>query len=341
MARKRRKKDEDEDPDDLLSEDFEDAPIVEDEDEDAEEEVEEEEVLEIDNMLAMGGATSEYVNFKPAGGVKPAVAYDAPAWLAALTDVYLAVCLDRDDADAFARARCPNMIAHVAWARRSTRVEGARARVLFSRALLAPDMQRTIGNLVGIAAASRADAEALWASEPYTAAGLFAGGGGGAAQLLYAWPRNDHTELNYDLRAYPYAIVAMDANGALPTRRATRPAHLAYLTSLGCVVGAAPLLPLGARGGGGAAGDPVGSVVFVNAESAEAARAIADADPYAAAGVFESVRVYALCDIDVEGTSQARPQTVDPVRDILEREGLTTKDDYPEAYEDAPDLIDV
>jgi uncharacterized protein len=273
----------------------------------------------------------DHVNWRPAGGILPATDYLPPAWEAQLTEVFLAVCYDKADETAFSALRCPNMIQHVAWARRSTRIPDSRARVLFSRALLSEDMSKTTGSLVGIAAVGRADAEALLASEPYAAAGLF------SSSTLYSWPRNPDEELNYDLRAFPHAVVAMDKPGVGELRAATRAAHLEYLASLEAVVGAAPLIPAAAAGD--APAKPVGSALFLNAPTVEAAQEAVANDPYNLAGVFESVKVWRIGDIDVDGVSVAKVLHKDPVRDILEKEGLTTADDYPILYEEAPSLM--
>lgn len=79
-----------------------------------------------------------------------------------------------------------------------------------------------------------------------------------------------------------FAITCTDKPGALELRMATRPAHLEHLkaneTSL-VLVG--PLLD--------AEGKPAGSLLVVEADDRAAAEAFASADPYAKAGLFESV----------------------------------------------------
>lgn len=82
-----------------------------------------------------------------------------------------------------------------------------------------------------------------------------------------------------------YALICSDKADGLAVRQANRPDHLDYLTSLGSTVKAAG--PFMSEDGE----RPVGSLVIVEAESEGAARAIADADPYAKAGLFERVDV--------------------------------------------------
>ena len=81
-----------------------------------------------------------------------------------------------------------------------------------------------------------------------------------------------------------YAIVAIDAPGKAPLRAETRPRHLDHLRAIGdAIVMAGPLLD--------EAGGAIGSLVIATFNDLAAARAFADADPYAQAGVFANVRV--------------------------------------------------
>lgn len=82
-----------------------------------------------------------------------------------------------------------------------------------------------------------------------------------------------------------YAIICTDKSDGLPLRQANRPDHLDYLKSLGDAVKAGG--PFMSEDGE----RPVGSLVVVEAENESAARAIADADPYAKAGVFANVDI--------------------------------------------------
>ncbi|HUH50431.1 MAG TPA: YciI-like protein [Mycoplana sp.] len=85
-----------------------------------------------------------------------------------------------------------------------------------------------------------------------------------------------------------FAFLCTDKPGALQVRLDTRPEHLAYLNTLneeGKLAFAGPFL--------GDDGKPNGSLVVVKAETIEAARALAEADPYAKAGLFANVEVKA------------------------------------------------
>ena len=83
-----------------------------------------------------------------------------------------------------------------------------------------------------------------------------------------------------------FALLCKDKPGHLNVRMETRPTHVEYLNKLnaeGTLKMAGPFLD--------ADGKPNGSLVVVKAENAEAAKAIADADPYTKAGLFESVEI--------------------------------------------------
>ena len=77
------------------------------------------------------------------------------------------------------------------------------------------------------------------------------------------------------------ALIARDKAGALETRKANREAHLAYIDATGVVDQAGPLLD--------ETDQMIGSLVILNVADMAAARDWADNDPYAKAGLFESV----------------------------------------------------
>jgi uncharacterized protein YciI len=83
-----------------------------------------------------------------------------------------------------------------------------------------------------------------------------------------------------------FVIHCLDKPGALPTRRATREAHLAYIRGTGVVRLAGPLHD--------EAGEMAGSLLIVEVPDLAAAQAFNAADPYVAAGVFESVDIRAI-----------------------------------------------
>ncbi len=81
-----------------------------------------------------------------------------------------------------------------------------------------------------------------------------------------------------------YAMIAKDAPDALQKRLDTRPVHLEHLNGLGKkLVFAGALLNTDEQ--------PEGSIVVFQAETLEEAQAMADADPFVAAGVFASYEV--------------------------------------------------
>ena len=77
------------------------------------------------------------------------------------------------------------------------------------------------------------------------------------------------------------ALTALDRPGALQIRKDTRQAHLDYIASTGVVAQAGPLLD--------DAGEMSGSLIILDVADMEDAQAWADGDPYAKAGLFQSV----------------------------------------------------
>ncbi len=81
-----------------------------------------------------------------------------------------------------------------------------------------------------------------------------------------------------------FALICTDRPGALDTRLAHRPAHLAYLESrVSELVQAGALLDL--------QGKPCGSLLVIDVADRGAAEAFAEADPYTGAGVFEATLI--------------------------------------------------
>ena len=82
-----------------------------------------------------------------------------------------------------------------------------------------------------------------------------------------------------------YAIICTDKADGLELRMSTRPDHLAFLDGLGdALKGAGPFLSEDDD-------TPNGSLLVLEAASADEARQIAARDPYAQAGLFETVEV--------------------------------------------------
>ena len=83
-----------------------------------------------------------------------------------------------------------------------------------------------------------------------------------------------------------FALICTDKPQSLDLRLATRAAHLAYLQTYAAkITQAGPLLD--------PAGRPCGSLLLIDVEDAAAAAGFAEADPYARAGLFESVVIRA------------------------------------------------
>ena len=89
-----------------------------------------------------------------------------------------------------------------------------------------------------------------------------------------------------------YAVISEDIENSLPLRAATRNAHLARLRELAAadrllIAGPHPAIDAEDPGDAGF----TGSLVVVDFPSLDEARAWADADPYAEAGVYAKVTV--------------------------------------------------
>ena len=81
------------------------------------------------------------------------------------------------------------------------------------------------------------------------------------------------------------ALICHDKPGALPIRIATRTAHLAHIEATGVVEMAGPFLDV--------ADQMVGSLIILDVPDLQAAKDWAAADPYALAGLFDSVTIQA------------------------------------------------
>jgi uncharacterized protein YciI len=81
-----------------------------------------------------------------------------------------------------------------------------------------------------------------------------------------------------------FVLTCLDRPGALDVRLANRPDHVAYLESQASVLRlAGPFLD--------DAGSPIGSMLIVETGDHEGAAAFAAEDPFAKAGLFESVTI--------------------------------------------------
>lgn len=79
------------------------------------------------------------------------------------------------------------------------------------------------------------------------------------------------------------ALICIDKPGHLHVRQENRPAHLAHIETSGLVEMAGPFLT--------EAGEMAGSLVILSVETLDQARDWAMNDPYAKAGLFQSVDI--------------------------------------------------
>ncbi|QDY68252.1 YciI family protein [Qingshengfaniella alkalisoli] len=83
----------------------------------------------------------------------------------------------------------------------------------------------------------------------------------------------------------PYALICLDKEGAIEVRKNNREAHLAYIQDTGVVAQAGPFL--------GDDGIMIGSLVILDVDDRAAAEHWAAGDPYAIAGLFQRVEIFA------------------------------------------------
>jgi len=79
------------------------------------------------------------------------------------------------------------------------------------------------------------------------------------------------------------ALICIDKPGMLEVRKANREAHLAYIEASGVVEMAGPFLS--------PEGEMIGSLVILDVYRLSDGEDWAEADPYAMAGLFESVEI--------------------------------------------------
>jgi len=80
-----------------------------------------------------------------------------------------------------------------------------------------------------------------------------------------------------------FLLICRDKPGAIEIRKANRDAHLAYAKDSGIVALAGPMLDDD--------GGMIGSMIALDVETRAEAEAFAAADPYARAGLFQSVEI--------------------------------------------------
>ena len=83
-----------------------------------------------------------------------------------------------------------------------------------------------------------------------------------------------------------YAIICQDKENHEDLRKATRDAHLAYISDFSVSL-AGPMLSDDGQ-------QMIGSIIIIEADSIEAAHEFAASDPYKLAGLFETVTIRAF-----------------------------------------------
>jgi len=265
---------------------------------------------------------------------------------------YVALWLD-SETGATQDARMEAHIPHLRWARRLSRNPESGVCISFSNQLLADDLSEEVGSIVAAKVdtnrlsppqpgmTNSALFESALSSEPLLSSLP------SAAPRIYRWLRvtssplfsidegrvvsiddlDEPTAPDYLGTTYagredlmppnptdlPTMILCLDkTSGVEGVRAATRESHLSYLKNSGRVIACGPLFSQTP------APDekPIGSLVLLNHKSVEAAREFADRDPYALAGLFETVEIKRYNLADVSGKHQAQnkydPGWVDP-----------------------------
>ncbi|KAK1862075.1 hypothetical protein I4F81_004651 [Pyropia yezoensis] len=155
--------------------------------------------------------------------------------------------------------------------------------VPFGGPLLGAD-GRPVGSLLLVEGEALPAVEAALAADPYARAGLF------QSVSVRAWRRGMASPP--PLPSTLYVVYCVDVAGGKDLRATTRPAHLDWWKASGRagMIGPFP-------DGDGA----VGTLLVVDGTSTEEVTAWAATDPYAAAGLFESVRVWPMKKVVEEG----------------------------------------
>jgi uncharacterized protein YciI len=240
----------------------------------------------------------------------------------------MAVLIDSDKPGEFEDKRVPNFIEHMMWCRRTTRRRKVNALVLSDHYLVAKTLDKSCGNIIEIAARSRAHAELLLEQEPYTNAGLI------ESATLYRWPKSKDEDLRQQDGSFPYVFIGLDKKDSQDLRKATRVAHTKYLKDLKRVTAGGPLLP--AEGG-----SPVGTLLYITADNDDHAHQLAMEDPYTKAGLFETVTVMRVGELDVNGTGTMAYARNDPLQLQMDKENLLIPTDYLSQHKNMPSLLTV
>jgi uncharacterized protein YciI len=151
--------------------------------------------------------------------------------------------------------------------------------------------QFVIGHLCVVHADDWASARTWAGADPIGSAA-----GYGETQL-HRWVRSDEEALRVRQTGavqQPYGVYCIDREGVGHMRTATREKHLQWLRESGRVLAAGPLQSEDGEG------ESVGSLLIVSGDELGEVRGWAAADPYAAAGIFETVTIAPLSTYHVE-----------------------------------------
>lgn len=152
--------------------------------------------------------------------------------------------------------------------------------------------QFVLGHLNIYKTSSREEAEAWAHQDPQAQLD------GYKSLAVHRWLKSTDPELNMDAPGLTFAAYCLDKPGSTELRAKTRDAHLEWLREGGRVHMAGPL-----QSPDGEAAGNVGTLLIVNGDELSEVQRWAASDPYAKAGLFESVTVapltaYAIEDVE-------------------------------------------
>eukprot|EP00591_Stephanopyxis_turris_P007363 CAMPEP_0195507384 /NCGR_PEP_ID=MMETSP0794_2-20130614/845_1 /TAXON_ID=515487 /ORGANISM="Stephanopyxis turris, Strain CCMP 815" /LENGTH=318 /DNA_ID=CAMNT_0040634045 /DNA_START=322 /DNA_END=1278 /DNA_ORIENTATION=+ len=195
---------------------------------------------------------------------------------------------------------------HILWARKANlynetfNMQSA-ADVVWSYPLLSTDKQLQIGHAICIDSNTVAQAQELLSREPIIQS--LTGGDIGSIPF-YRWRHiKDHSLRQDDGRfGTPYIMINEDRTDELVAglREELSTDHIAYLIKSKKTIMAGPLHKL-TESKSDPASTAVGSIVIANAKDRAAAVSFAENDPFAKAGLYNSMRVHVFNHLDVSG----------------------------------------
>ncbi|CAM9851284.1 unnamed protein product [Ectocarpus sp. 4 AP-2014] len=248
---------------------------------------------------------------------------------------YLAFCVDREETEDEDKnyvtwgVRAKAHWEHVKWASRIAKRTfeddpDREAGILWNRSVLSPSKCRVIGNMFCIRSYTKASEGALRLLEedPYRKSGLF------GTVSLYRYPYNMGGGFNWHLSNFPYLALCMDKKGKAKLREENNDAHLEYYEKTRRCIGEGPIQS-SELAEDSPRNTPVGSLMFFNAINDEEARETAEGDPFNQAGLYDSVFVARFNEIDLSGIGLVRANRIDPMRDMMAKEGLDRECEYP------------